>query len=265
MSFPEILAAAEVTSEGLRTAIPEDWMQGRTSYGGLSGALALVAAQGVGGPDSTGGALPPLRSATINFVGPLAGEVQASARVLRQGRNATWVAAEVSGEDGAVGLAATMVFMGPVASRLHLNEAPPPAGLIVPEDALELKATGAPGFTQHFERRYALPRGEAARPEIAWWVRLKDAAGLDPMVALLLTADALPPGVMPLMGGWSPVSSMTWLVNLLTPAPATRDGWWLLRAAGSYAENGCSSQDMGVWNADGAPIAAGMQSVAIFG
>ena len=265
MNFAEILAAAEATSAGLRAAIPEDWMQGRTSYGGLSSALALVAAQGVGGPDSTAGALPPLRSATINFVGPLAGEVLATARVLRQGRNATWVAAEVSGEGG-VGLAATFVFMGPVESRLHLNQAAPPAGLVAVEEALPLKApTGAPGFTQHFERRYALAKPDEARPEIAWWVRLREAEGIDPMLALLLTADALPPGVMPLMGGWSPVSSMTWLVNLLTPAPVTRDGWWLLRAAGSYAENGCSSQDMGVWNADGAPIASGMQSVAIFG
>ena len=261
MTFAEILAAAETTPEGLAASIPENWMQGRTSYGGLSSALALAAAMKVGGES-----LPPLRSATVNFVGPLAGAVQARARVLRSGRNATWVSAEVTGEGGAVGLAATCVFMGPVASRLHLNEAPPPAGLIAVEQALPIKPPGgAPGFTQHFERRYALPRSDEPRPEIAWWVRLKDAAGLDPMLALLLTADALPPGVMPLMGGWSPVSSMTWLVNLLTPEPQTRDGWWLLRAAGSYAENGCSSQEMGVWNADGQPIAAGMQSVAIFG
>ncbi len=70
---------------------------------------------------------------------------------------------------------------------------------------------------------------------------------------------------MPLMGTWVPVSSMTWLINLLTPTPHSRDGWWLLRAAGTYAENGCSSQDMAIWNADGHAIAAGMQSIALFG
>ena len=67
MTFAQILAAAETTPEGLAASIPETWMQGRTSYGGLSGALALVAAQGVGGPDSTGGALPPLRSAAARI------------------------------------------------------------------------------------------------------------------------------------------------------------------------------------------------------
>jgi acyl-CoA thioesterase len=263
MTFAEILAAARPADAGLTAAVPEDWMQGRTSYGGLSSALAMVAAQRVAGEG-----LPPLRSATINFIGPLAGEVVASARLLRQGRNATWIAAEVSGEAG-IGLTATFVFMGAVESKLHLNEAAPPAGLLAVDEALPLNPHGNPGFTQHFERRYALPKPDAPRPEIAWWVRLREGAdgdgGLDPMVALLLTADALPPGVMPLMGGWSPVSSMTWLINLLTPAPTTRDGWWLLRAAGSYAENGCSSQDMAIWNADGVPIASGMQSVAIFG
>ena len=70
---------------------------------------------------------------------------------------------------------------------------------------------------------------------------------------------------MPMMTARAPVSSMTWLCNLLTPQPVTRDGWWLLRAVGNYAENGCSSQDMAIWNADGAAIAAGMQSIAIFG
>ena len=51
----------------------------------------------------------------------------------------------------------------------------------------------------------------------------------------------------------------------MTAAPVTRDGWFLLHAAGNYAENGCSSQGMGVWDADGAPLATGMQSIAIFG
>ena len=259
MSFPQALAASRPTPDGLVAAITETWMQGRTSYGGFSSALALVAAQRLADD------LPPLRSATIAFVGPLAGKVTVRAKFLRRGRNASWVAAEVESEAG-IGLTATFVFMGPVASKLHLHEAPPPAGWIAPEEASPFPTDRpSPGFTQHFERRFATPRTADKRPELNWWVRPRDAAGLEPMVALLLTADALPPGVMPLMGEWVPVSSMTWIVNLLTPAPASRDGWWLVRAAANYAENGCSSQDMGLWNADGEAIAAGMQSIALFG
>ena len=84
------------------------------------------------------------------------------------------------------------------------------------------------------------------------------------MVALILLADALPPGVMPLTGP-APISSMTWLINLLTPLPQTSEGWYLLQARGNYAEKGCSSQDMAIWNTAGEAVAVGMQSIAVFG
>ncbi len=258
MSLPQTIAASRATDTGLIAAIPKDWMQGRTSYGGFSSALALVAAQRLAGD------LPPLRSATINFVGPLAGEVEVRARFLRRGRNASWVSAEVESAAG-IGLTATFVFMGPVESSLHLNAVPLPAGAIAIDDAPPLPEHMGPSFIGNFERRFALPRMVDRVPEICWWLRPKDSAGLDPMVTLLLCADGLPPGVLPLLSNRALVSSMTWLINLLTPAPQSRDGWWLLRAAGNYAENGCSSQDMGVWNADGQAIATGMQSIALFG
>lgn len=259
MSLISTLAAARPIEHGFAAAIPESWMQGRTSYGGFSAALALHGAQGLV-PD-----LPPLRSAQVSFVGPLAGEVEVRSRVLRRGRNATWISTEVTSEAG-VGLAATFVFMGPVeTSTLHLHEVPAPEGMIAPEDAIPLPEARGAGFTQHFDRRFALPRSEVKRPDLAWWLRPKDREGLDPMVALMLTGDALPPGVMPLLDTWVPVSSMTWIVNLLTPAPASRDGWMLVRSTGNYAEAGCSSQEMTIWNADGVALSTGMQSIALFG
>lgn len=258
MSLPDTLSNIRRIEGGFATVVPDDWMQGRTTYGGFSSALALEAARTLADD------LPPLRSAQIAFVGPLAGEVEVRARMLRRGRNATWISAEV-GNDAGVGLVATFVFMGPVDSKLHLHEVPAPAGLIPPEQAIRFPEGRGPGFALHFDRAFALPRAEKKLPELDWWVRLKDREGLDPMVELMLLGDALPPGVMPLLDSWSPVSSMTWQVNLLTPLPETRDGWFLLRAAGNYAEKGCSSQDMAMWNADGEAVMVGMQSIAIFG
>ncbi|MFM5923050.1 MAG: acyl-CoA thioesterase [Novosphingobium sp.] len=259
MSLPDTLSNLRPIDGGFATAIPEDWMQGRTTYGGFSAALALEAARGLAAD------LPPLRSAQVAFVGPLSGEVEVRARILRRGKNASWASAEITSEAG-VGLTATFVFMGAVEqSALHLHQVPPPAGLIPPEQAARFPEGRGPGFGVHFDRAFALPRSEEKLPELDWWVRLKDRDGLDPMVALLLLGDALPPGVMPLMDARAPISSMTWLINLLTPLPATRDGWYLLRSAGNYAEKGCSSQDMAIWNADGEAVAVGMQSIAIFG
>jgi acyl-CoA thioesterase len=96
-------------------------------------------------------------------------------------------------------------------------------------------------------------------------VRVKDRAGLDPEVELALIGDCLPPAAMQLMHDFVPLSSMTWLLNLLGPVPATDDGWWLLSARTDYARAGSSSQAMGIWSADGTPVAEQMQSVAIFG
>ncbi|MFM5894915.1 MAG: acyl-CoA thioesterase [Novosphingobium sp.] len=258
MSLPATLAAARPIDGGFAVTVPENWMQGRTAYGGFSAALALVAAQKLGEN------LPPLRSATVNFVGPLSGDVEVRARVLRKGRNATWIDAEVSNEAG-IGLTATFVFMGPVeASALHLHDVPMPPGVIPLDSAVPLPERAGPSFAPNLDRRFALPQPDEKRPEVCWWERIKDVEGLDPMVSLILLADALPPGVMPLTGP-APISSMTWLINLLTPLPETDDGWFLLRALGNYAEKGCSSQDMAIWNTRGEAVAVGMQSIALFG
>lgn len=259
-SFSQVLAEAGGELGARSYAVPEDWHQGRTAYGGFSGALALATAREAV-PD-----LPPLRSAQIAFVGPLYGDVDARARVLRRGKNATWASVELL-KDGAVGLAASFVFMGPVESSLHLNDCAPPADLIPVDEAAELQPGGfAPTFLKnHFDVRHALPRRAEKRPEMCWWVRPKAHAALDPTLSAVLSADGVPPAVMPLMYPGVMVSSMTWQINMLTPTPTTWDGWWLLRSAGNYAEAGCSSQQMQLWNAEGAPILNAMQSVALFG
>ncbi len=260
MSFAAVLAAAEPRDGGFVVGIPEDWHQGRTAYGGFSSALTLAAAMRAGD-----GELPPLRSAQVSMIAPLFGEVEVGARLLRRGRNATWIAAEISRE-GEAGFSACFTFMGPVDSALHLNDRQAPAGLVPVDDARPFVNERGPAFLRnHFDIRFAFPKAEEKRPQICWWIRAREREGLDPMVGLLLCADALPPGVMSLLTPATPVSTMQWQCNLLTPAPATRDGWWLLRSTGDYAEAGCSSQRMAIWNADGEPVMAGMQSVALFG
>lgn len=253
----DILAAAAPTGSGFTADIPADWLQGRTAYGGLSSALALHAAQGCE-PD-----LPPLHSAQVAFIGPLAGEVRVTATRLRRGRTAAFIQSDIVSEAG-LGYRATFVFMAARPSRIDVRGAlassvPPPAA-----DAA-LYTGPETFFTGNFE---FLDLKAQARGEAEWlrWARLRARGGLDPMVELMAIADALPPAAFKLLGKeFVPVSSLTWIVNLLTPAPATRDGWWLLHAESRHAVDGGSSQTMTVWNADGAAVAQGMQSVAIFG
>ncbi|MCJ2179623.1 acyl-CoA thioesterase [Novosphingobium album (ex Hu et al. 2023)] len=259
--FAQLLGGAQLFANGFALDVPETWHQGRTAYGGFSSALALAAAQQVGGKS-----LPPLRSAQFAMMAPVNGLVEVRARVERAGRNATWIATEILGEKG-LAFTANFVFMGAVESTLHLNERPLPRDLVALENAAPITITRhTPAFvTNHFEMRHALPAHDSPQPEICRWVRLADGQGLDPMVSLVLLADAIPPGVMPVMSSIVPVSTMHWQVNLLSPSPVTDNGWWLLRSVGDYAEKGCSSQRMAIWNSDGLPVMAGMQSIALFG
>lgn len=251
-----IIDALEPVAGGWRGTIPDNWLQGRTSYGGLSAALALHAAQ------RSDTDLPPLRSALVAFVGPLSREVVIRATRLRRGRNAAWIQADVESAAG-LGLRATFVFMGPVESKVdHRVGRAPDFPVPTPADTT-YKGHKAIAFTQNFE---LVDRRDAAVGAAEWlrWVRLNEREGLDPMVELIAVADCLPPAALKLLGGPAPVSSMTWQLNLLGPAPVTTDGWWLLRAAADYAHEGSSSQQMAIWNANGTPIADQLQSVAIF-
>ena len=254
-SLPDVLAALEPVEGGWRGVVPETWLQGRTAYGGFSAALALHAAQ------RSDVDLPPLRSAQVAFIGPLAGPVTIRAQRLRRGRNAAFIQADVESDAG-LGLRATFVFMGPVESKVELRQGRSPA-FDKPTSATATFSGKAPFFTQNFE--FVDRRDDTVGPaEWLRWVRLDQRTGLDPMVELIAVADCLPPAALKLIGGPAPVSSMTWILNVLGPRPQTEDGWWLLRAHADYASAGSSSQLMGIWNSDGEAIAEQMQSVAIF-
>lgn len=258
--LPAIIAALEPIAGGWRGSIPETWLQGRTAYGGLSTALALVAAK------RSEDGLPALRSAQVAFIGPLAGAVTITVQRLRRGRNAAFVQADVTSDAG-LGLRATFVFMSDQPSTIDHAVARPPTFARPGTDDRVFTGTSdgrMPGFLTNFE---FVDCRDAGGDPAEWlrWIRLKERDGLDPEVELALIGDCLPPAALRLMREFKPLSSLTWLLNLLGPAPTSEDGWWLLRAQTDYARHGSSSQAMGIWSADGTPAAQQMQSVAIFG
>src|SRR3569623_3773743 len=99
--FTELLAAVQRTDAGWTSTVSDDWLQGRTLYGGLSAALCLNAALGAFE------GLPPLRSALVTFIGPATGAVTATPSLLRQGKSAAYVGVDLTGD---AGLAARAVF-----------------------------------------------------------------------------------------------------------------------------------------------------------
>lgn len=248
-------------SDGVYTGhVPPDWLQGRTAYGGLSAAIALDAAQR-SMPD-----LPPLRSAQVAFVGPIAGDIRVSVEPLRRGRTASFVQSDIRFEkDGEwpLGLRTLFVFMDERESAID-HVAPDFPDVPPPDTARATSRVKTLSFLQHFE--FADIRGtpEQGPADYLRWIRLADRAGIDPMVELMLIGDALPPAAMKLVEGFGPISSVTWQANVLTTTPETEDGWWLIRSRSDYARAGASSQVMSVWNTRGQQVLTGMQGVALF-
>lgn len=103
MILIDILANARPAEGWFDAQSPDSWLQARTAYGGLSAAIALDAARLV---DED---LPPVQSAQISYIEPLAGHVTVRAQKLRSSRNASFVRSDVTGEAGLC-LSATVVF-----------------------------------------------------------------------------------------------------------------------------------------------------------
>lgn len=259
-SFSKMMSGAAFDDGVLSMTIPPDWMQGRTTYGGLSAAICLETARRAF-PEA-----PPLRSAMVSFVGPAGGAVEGRAKVLRQGKSVTFVEAEVVGEKG---IATRCEFAFGAARPSQWNRTFTPAPDVpAPE---ECGPFGPPeespvSFARHFDARLAkggVPVSGSKEHDHFIWVRHRDETAQD-IVALLALADMPPPALMPMFAEFAPISSMTWMVNVFCDEPKTRDGWWLLESRAEHAGAGYSSQDMLVWNRDGELVIAGRQSVAIF-
>lgn len=238
---------------------PPDWLQGRTVYGGLSVALALQTAL-----LRWGDGLPPLKSALVSFVGPATEELWFEPRVLRRGKSATFVAV-----DGLVGndvfLRVEFVFAAARPSRIeHDFHAMP--NVAAPGDYAGLRPSpDTPASVGNFDLRPAggaLPQSGAGHPEVVAWIRHLDAEGVDPAVSLLAVADGLPPAVITALTERAAFSSMTWTIDLATPA--TVHDWYLMRSTSTHARGGYSSQSMEIWDEVGKLILTGSQTVAVF-
>ncbi|MEM8889820.1 MAG: thioesterase family protein [Bacteroidota bacterium] len=266
--FREIFQESQLTADkGQTYYLDESWMQGRAIYGGLSTALCLD------GVKKQFENLPPLRSTNVNFIGPASKEVYVKTKLLRQGKSVAFVQADLMGE---AGLITTCVFSFGAARESKLaavfHQAEDQMGPESSESFFEENESfgGAkanrPAFTQHFEVRLARgnrPFSGAGTPSFDLWVKHKDASAKD-IVALVALADMPPPGVLPMLKSLAPISSMSWMFNMVKSDLSNDSGWWLLGVYAEHALEGYSSQNMSIHNDRGELVMVGRQNVAVF-
>ena len=258
-SFSDVLGAFHHDGGAYKGAVPDNWLQGRTLYGGLSAALCLEGAFAAFADHG------PLRSAQISFIGPAEGEISIKAEILRRGKSVSFVNTDLHCDKG---LAVRAVFaFGAARDSIFDTRFLPPPDLPGPDEApVYFPPEHGPVFARNFSVRLArgaMPVSASKEYDHFLWVRHKDDKAIS-LSALVALADMPPPAVFAMFPRPAPISTMTWSLNFLADKFPQDADWFLLEARAEDAAHGYSSQDMFVWDRNGAPLIAGRQSVAIF-
>lgn len=258
-TFSDLLANITCADLTWHAHVPEDWQQGRTTYGGMTAALCVEAVL------RSVPTLPPLRTAQFAFVGPAAGAVRITNTVLRRGKSTVFIVADLFGAHG-LATHATLCFGTERSSPLSYRHVPMPA-VAAPADCLTLFKETAPVFARQFEYRQAggaKPASAAVTPALLSWLRHRDERAGFGATALIALADALPPAAITMFTAPAPISTMTWSMDLFATAPAVASPWCLIESRADTVGHGYSSQDMKVWSESGELLMLSRQNVAVF-
>src|SRR6185503_8709392 len=159
---------SELIASDFPIVLTEDWLQGRTAYGGLSAALCVEAARRAV-PD-----LPPLRSAQFTFIGPASGPLSAGTEVLRRGKSAVFVGVDLSGDAGIATHALLSFGIARPSVITHQTLTMPKGNSITDSEPFFPGDRPLINFQRHFESRFAggaRPFSPGADPEYLIWFR----------------------------------------------------------------------------------------------
>ncbi len=261
MEFSQVMAALEVADGRGRGIVPDDWMQGRTAFGGLLAALANKALRTV---------VPaglPLRQLQVAFVGPVAaGPVTVEARLLRAGKSVAQAECRIS-SDGNAATAVLGVYGRPRGSSVALSLPRAP----VPDPAAARAWLFVPGatpvFTRHMGMRWAagaMPYAGGAEPHTRILLRHEDPAALTEAHVIAL-ADSIPPPALSVLEHPAPASSLTWALEFLEhDFDFEPRRWWHMDAQVTAGGEGYLYHTATLYDPDGRAFACNRQLVAIF-
>lgn len=262
MFFSELLQSAKCEGDTTSLVVSEDWMQGRSVFGGLQGGLAVKAMRGLVEPEL------PLRTLQLTFLAPVpAGEVRARARILRRGKNTVHVETRlVDGED-VLALAVGVFGAGRQSAVQRIPEQP----AFEPGEPVELPFIPGltPNFTQHFSARWlrgGLPFTGSSLTDGVIEVGLKDSAQHASELHLIAIADLPPPVALSMLKEPAAGSSLTWMLEFLTDSFAQLPlAGWRIDAELVAGRDGYTSQSCRIWGPSGEPLALSRQSMVVFG
>jgi acyl-CoA thioesterase len=261
MSFDNMMHS--ITPSCQQMTILPNWGQGRATYGGLIGAILLQHCL------QTLNIQRPLRSLSINFVGPAAaGPIDLDSQLLRSGKSASQAHCIARQNDQAV---AAMLGAFADDRPSEIKVAAPPAPTFAAPDtlpALPYIAGITPEFTQQFEFRWAngdLPFTGSASANIGGWVRFREPPAALTAAAIVALVDAWPPATASQFRQPAAISTMSWTLELVTELDELNAGdWWQYQADTEFAQNGYAHIAAKLWSSNGQLVAISRQTVALF-
>ena len=261
-NFASALTPSRVDAGGHHFLLGEDWLQGRSSFGGLQAAMAVVAMRALLPADL------PLRVLQTTFVGPVpAGELAVSARLLRAGKNVSHVEAriEVAGETACL-LVGVFGAARDSQIALRLAAAPPPKA---PDASFPFPHLPGltPAFLQHFRMAWAegtAPFTGSQATATRIWLQHVEASG-NAEADLVALADVIPSPALSMLKKFAPASSLTWTLELLEPAAPQGEGWWRADTEMHSARDGYVAQTSMLHAPDHRVVALARQAVVVFG
>jgi acyl-CoA thioesterase len=258
--FSALLSSMQARDGASMLDVPDDWLQGRTLFGGLQAVVGLAAMRSLV-PEM------PLRSLQVTFLAPVpGGPVHARAQVLRSGKSTAHVESRIV--EGDKTLALMVGVFG--ASRPSGVSVRPRQPAVTSANGIELPwIPGAtPNFTQHFRARWVVgapPRSGDTNADSVIELAMRD-QGNATEYHVVAMADFIPPIALSHLKEMVPAASLSWMLELLPENVSSLplDGW-RIDAQMTAADGGYTHQSLMLWGPGGVPVALGRQTMMVFG
>ncbi len=263
-AFATLLDQAQNTAAEKRLCVPDDWMQGRTAYGGLVAAMALNSMRGHVARERK------VRSLLFSFVGPLDSEpFSIRTQRLRSGKSVTTIESKIIQNDK-ICCTAVGSFGGDRDSQIQME----PIGRLEmpdPSRAIELPYIEGltPAFTRHFNYRWALgefPFSGKGGQEIGGWISFREGTNCLTEEWLVALADAWPTPVLSKLKEPAAASTMTWNLGFvhLDRNTCSENEWWAYHCVIDSAERGYAHERSVVWDPEGQLALYSYQTTTVF-
>ena len=261
MNLQTVLSQLEKGLSGL--VLPSSWCQGRTAFGGVSGALLFQAVKQVVKPTRR------ILSISTNFIGPLIAEqpFDIKVEVLREGKSASQILGRIE-QGGNTCVLAQFCFGESRKSELLVsNDDTHQLALPKTEQCIPYIPNMTPEFFQHVEislQQGGMPYTGAMTSHLAGWMRFAEHHGVQDELQLLALSDAWPPTMLQMYPRPAPASTMSWYIEFLKPVQLEQSQWFGFEAVTHNSADGYAIEEAKIWHPDGELLALSRQTVAVF-